>query len=104
MGLYHTQLPLDIVQTTNLLGESSLESVGVRVELASMASQWGRGQSTVMKGQPWTHISELDLANFTQSADDLSSDLVGNIELGQAHVRRAEEGITLRHDGSGGCL
>jgi hypothetical protein len=46
-----------------------------------------------------TYISELDLTNLTQGTDDLSSDFIGNVELGQAHLRRAEEGILRSHGG-----
>ena len=40
-----------------------------------------------------THISKLNLAHFSQGADHFSTYLIGNVQLGQAHVRRAEERI-----------
>lgn len=45
-----------------------------------------------------THVSELDFTNFTQSAHNLSSYFVRDIELGQAHIRRAKEGVLRSHD------
>lgn len=85
------ELSFDVVQATDLLGEGTLESVRVRVQLLQSAGSH----------QAWciTYIAELDLTNFTQSTDDLSSDFVGDVELGQAHVRRAEEGVLRSHGG-----
>ena len=40
-----------------------------------------------------THISKLDLSQLSKSTDNLATDLVGNVELCQGHVRRAEQGI-----------
>lgn len=57
-------------------------------------------------GRGNTYISELNLAHFPQSTDDLSTNLVRNVELGQGHVAGAEEGILGdRHDARGlDCL
>jgi len=49
-----------------------------------------------------THISKVHDAQLAESTDDLSTNLIGYVELRQAHLRRAEEGIFLRHDGDGG--
>ena len=43
-----------------------------------------------------TYISKLDLAYFAQRIDNLSTNLIRDVELGQGHVAGAEEGI-LRH-------
>ena len=43
-----------------------------------------------------THIPELHLSYFTERTNDLSSDLVGDVQLRQRHLHRAEEGILLR--------
>ena len=40
-----------------------------------------------------TYISKLHLTNLPQSAHNFSTNFVGNVELGQGHVRRAEEGV-----------
>ena len=50
-----------------------------------------------------THIPELNFSQLTQSADDFTSDLGGDVELGQGHVRGAEHGVLVgRHDGGSG--
>lgn len=96
----HTQLPLDIIQPTNLLGKSTLESIGIRVKLYPTTIRVSLFSGSVgSKGGGVSYVSELHLAKFTQSADDLSSDFVGDVELGQAHVRRAEEGVPRSHGG-----
>lgn len=41
----------------------------------------------------------MDLAQFAKGTDDLSSDFVGDVELGEAHLRRAEESILRSHGG-----
>ena len=49
-----------------------------------------------------TYISKLNFTHFTQSTDDFSTNLIGNVELGQGHVARAKEGILGdRHDAMG---
>lgn len=83
------ELSLNIVQATDFLGEGPLESVRVRVQLLQSASSH---QAFCI-----TYVAELNLADFTQCTDDLSSDLVGDVELGQAHLRRAEEGVLRSH-------
>ena len=40
-----------------------------------------------------THISELNLSHFPKSTDNLSTNFICNVELGQGHVAGAEEGI-----------
>lgn len=40
-----------------------------------------------------TYISKLHLPYLSQSTDYLTSNLVGDVKLGQGHVRRAEQGI-----------
>lgn len=47
------------------------------------------------------YISEVHISQLSQCTDNLSSDLVGDVELCQTHFRRAEEGIFLRHPGVG---
>lgn len=83
------KLSFDVVQAADLFGEGALESVRVRVQLLRSA---GYHQARCS-----TNISKLDLANFSQCTDDLSSDLVGDVELGQTHIRRAEEGVPRGH-------
>ncbi|RAH43312.1 uncharacterized protein BO95DRAFT_213684 [Aspergillus brunneoviolaceus CBS 621.78] len=51
-----------------------------------------------------TYISEFNLTKFTQSTDNLSTDFIGNVKLGQAHVRRPEEGVPWSHGDGGSCL
>ena len=87
-----TELSFDIVKATDLFRKGSLESVRLRVQLEDRSAGNYHDEAT------WnTYISELDLTNFTQSTDNLSSDFVGNVELGQAHIRRAEEGVPRNH-------
>ena len=55
-----------------------------------------------------THISKLDLSQLSKSTDNLTTDFVGNVELCQGHVRRAEQGIFVgthdeEADGGSGC-
>ncbi len=40
-----------------------------------------------------TYISKLNLAQLPQSTDDFSAYLVGDVQLGQGHIRRAEQRI-----------
>lgn len=40
-----------------------------------------------------TYVSELDFSYLSQSTDNLTPYLVGDVKLGQGHVRRAEQGI-----------
>jgi hypothetical protein len=47
------------------------------------------------------YISEVHDAELSKRRDDLATDLVGDVELGQGHVRRAEHGILLRCHGGG---
>lgn len=51
------------------------------------------------------HIPEVHISQLPQCTDNLSSNLVRDVELRQTHLRRAEEGIFLRHPGGGpeGC-
>lgn len=49
------------------------------------------------------YISELNLANLSQSVNDLAAYLVRNIQLNHTHVRRAKHGI-LRGSHSGDKL
>jgi hypothetical protein len=45
-----------------------------------------------------TDVSKVHDAEFAQGAHDFASDLVGHVQLGQRHVRRAEQRILLcRH-------
>jgi hypothetical protein len=46
-----------------------------------------------------TYISKLNLPKLTQRTDNFTTDLVRDIELGQAHFRRAEEGVFGSHGG-----
>ena len=39
------------------------------------------------------YVSDLNLAQLPQSADNFSPDLVGDVQLGQGHLRRAEQRI-----------
>ena len=48
-----------------------------------------------------TYISELDLANLTQSTDDFPTNFICDVELGQGHVRRPEEGVLGDRHGCG---
>lgn len=41
----------------------------------------------------YTYISKLHLPYLSQSTDNLTPYLVGDVQLGQRHVRRAEQGI-----------
>lgn len=46
-----------------------------------------------------THIAEVDDTQLSQSIYNLSADFVGDIQLGQRHLRRTEESIfAVRHD------
>ena len=47
-----------------------------------------------------THISEIHYSKLSKRRDDFATYLVGDVELRQGHVRRAEHGILGgRHDG-----
>ena len=48
-----------------------------------------------------SHISELNLSNFPKSTNNFPSNLIGNVELGQGHVRRAEKRILRNRHGEG---
>ena len=64
-----------------------------------MAPSFAAYCANPVPGRGNTYISELNFTHFTQSTDDLSTNLIGNVELGQGHVARAEEGILGdRHD------
>ena len=45
------------------------------------------------KKQYNTYIPELHLANLTQGTHNLPANFIRNVELGQGHVRRAEESV-----------
>lgn len=80
----HTQLSFHIVQTTNLLRKSTLERIGVGVKLVTDVTDISRVRFVHVNQdirEP-THISELNLTEFSQSTDNFSSDLVGDVELG----------------------
>ena len=48
-----------------------------------------------------TYISELDFAEFAQSADGLAPNVPGKVQLDQGHLRRAEQRVLVcRHDGA----
>lgn len=50
-----------------------------------------------------TYIAKVHDAERSQSGNNLASDFVGDVELRQGHVRRAEHGVLLgRHAGSAG--
>ena len=46
-----------------------------------------------------TYITEIHDTHLTKRTDNLTANLVGNVELGQGHVRRAEQGLALTHHG-----
>lgn len=56
-------------------------------------SRWLQLQPGVPDSGGKTYISELDFPYFSKSADNFSANFVGDIQLGQAHIRRAEKGI-----------
>ena len=47
----------------------------------------------MLKKQYSTYVSELHLAYLTQGTYNLPANFICNVELGQGHVRRAEEGV-----------
>ena len=52
-----------------------------------------------------THVPKLNLPNLSQGVDNLSSNLVGHIELDHTHVRRAKHGVLCgRHTGVSRCI
>lgn len=77
----HTELALDIVETADVLSEGPLEGAQLAVEIA-----------------------ELDEAELAEGIDDFAADFVGNVQLGHAHVRRAEWRVPCRshRDGRAG--
>ena len=49
------------------------------------------------------HISEVHDTKLSKARNDLTANLVGNVQLGQGHVRRAEHGVLAgRHGGGSG--
>ena len=114
-------MPLDIVEPSNLLGEGPLESCSLRVQLLIIEGQQPQRVRILLKTRPRdgdlkvrlflkapsfaayrptrasgmsnTYISKLNLAHFAQSTDDLSTNFIRNVKLGQRHVAGAEEGI-----------
>ncbi len=48
-----------------------------------------------------SHISKLNLPDLPKSADDFPAYFIGDVELGQGHVRRAEEGVLGDRHGEG---
>lgn len=92
----HTKLSFHIVQTPYLLGKGSLESCGTSVKLGIQSVMLQR--DCVLK----TYISELNLSDISQCTDNLSPNLVSNVQLHHAHVRGAEHGV-LSWCHAGGC-
>jgi hypothetical protein len=43
------------------------------------------------------YVSEIHCSELSQSADDLTADVVGDVQLGQRHLGRAKEGIFGSH-------
>ncbi len=70
------KLTLDIVKAADLFSESALEGGRLGIEVA-----------------------ELDDAEFTECCYDGAADIVGDVELGEAHGGGAEEGIFGGHAG-----
>ncbi len=44
-----------------------------------------------------TYISELHDTQLSESRDDFAADLISHVELGQSHVRRAEQRLLVGH-------
>lgn len=92
-----TQLSLNIIQPSKLLRKRPLKRIGIRIQLYQKVST----TIHLVLGETTTHIAELHLTQFSQRADNISPNLVCDIELRQAHIRRAEEGIFGSHDDGG---
>lgn len=57
-------------------------------------------QPKLQKTAANTHISKIHDTQLSKARHDLAAYLVGNVQLGQGHVRRAEHGVLGgRHDG-----
>lgn len=54
------------------------------------------GQGRGGLGMGWHYVSELDKPQLAQGVADFAADFVGNVELDQAHVRRAERRVLFR--------
>lgn len=48
-----------------------------------------------------TYVSEVHDAQLSERTDNISSNLVGNVELRQGHIRRAEQRVLWRRHGGG---
>ena len=76
LSLEVAELPLDVLESTDLLGEGALEGGGVGVEVA-----------------------ELHDAQFAEGGDNFAADFGGDVELAERHVGAAEEGVGVGHAG-----
>lgn len=88
-----TKLPLDIVEASDLVCEGPLESAEVRIELEYIRrSVLGCNSLSTCIGS-LTYVSELHQTQLSQRVDDFSPDLIGDVQLHHAHLRRAEHGV-----------
>jgi hypothetical protein len=83
------ELAFDVVEAAILLGEGSLEGGCLWVQLR-IVSLCTLHPSSALGA---SHISELHDTQLSQGRNDLAANLVGHVELGQRHVRRAEKRI-----------
>jgi hypothetical protein len=92
-----TQLALYVVEAADLLREGALEGGRLGVELANRLVS---AQSHVYPSQK-TYVAEIHASELAQCRNDLAANLIGNVQLRQGHVRRAEHGVLWwRHRGS----
>lgn len=102
IGRMHTKLSFYIVESSDLLCEGTLECGGLRVQLQTIhvSEPILLALEVLEVRADSTYISEVHDTKLPQRRDNLAANLISDVELGQGHVRRAEQRILLgRHDG-----
>jgi hypothetical protein len=105
--VHHTELSLDIIEAADLLCEGTLEGGRLRVELHHSVSLPVHRVSppklpAQLRAALWrTYVSKVHGSKLSKCGHDLAANLVGDVQLRQGHVRRAEHGVLWgRHYGS----
>ena len=76
-----------------------ISCVNVRWKAVTSELSYPRCQQKAIFNCPGPYISELNLANLSQSIHNLTTDFVGDVKLDHAHVRRAKHGVLVVNHG-----
>ncbi|KAI6761353.1 hypothetical protein HG531_001906 [Fusarium graminearum] len=87
------KLSLNIIETSNLLSEGTLEGANILVELYGRIDGLVDVDDAKRLMDGFAYIAELAEAKLSERSNNFATDFIGNIELDHTHVRRAERSV-----------